>query len=91
MIAEPGSETVAFIATVHGCGTTFIPMSRSKRVAGIVPSPWTRPLASFTLQLIVFFVNIEPEVITGVDRASRQLFLLRLVAPKTLSPMLRAI
>ena len=38
-----------------------------------ISSPWIRPLPSFKLQLIVFFMNIEPELITGVDRAAREL------------------
>jgi hypothetical protein len=39
---------VASLAAVHGCGSVSIHMSRSKRVAGIVPSLWIWPLPSLT-------------------------------------------
>jgi hypothetical protein len=47
VIVQP-VKMVASIATIHGCGRVFIHWSRSNRVSGILPSPWIRPLASFT-------------------------------------------
>jgi hypothetical protein len=36
------------VASLDGCGSVSIHMSRSKRVAGIVPSQWIWPLPSLT-------------------------------------------